>query len=319
VPVELPLLELLPVVELALLLLELTLLPVDELLSLVPVLELAVLELVDVALDALLLPVLEPPELAALLPLHAASMTTAHNEVAIRMGRPPGANAIATRSGRRVTSRRARWMMRRMRTLEAQLLNGRELYREVVLERLAHARESVWIATANVKAMLVERNGEYVPIVDVFADLAKRGVELRLLHAELPSRPFRDAFDKHARLVSGGLGLRTCPRVHFKAVLVDRAWLYLGSANLTGAGLGAKGDDRRNFELGFATEDFDTIDRVTAMFEAIWSGAECRTCKVRDVCPDPIGPAAKRPRKKRERRDDGGIELGRARRLRRGR
>ncbi|MBS2032299.1 MAG: phospholipase D family protein [Deltaproteobacteria bacterium] len=206
-----------------------------------------------------------------------------------------------------------------MRTLDAQLLSGRELYREVVLERLAHARESVWIATANVKAMLVERNGEFVPIVDVFAELSKRGVELRLLHAELPSRPFRDAFDKQARLVKGGLGLRTCPRVHFKAVLVDRAWLYLGSANLTGAGLGAKAADRRNFELGFATEDFDTIDRVTALFEAVWSGAECRTCKVREVCPDPIGPAEKRPRKKRERRDDGGIELGRSRRLRRGR
>src|SRR5437867_3789949 len=149
-----------------------------------------------------------------------------------------------------------------MRAIAAELLAGRDLYRRVVLERLAAARESAWIATANLKAMLIEQGGRYRPVVDLFAQLARRGVELRLLHAELPSRPFRAAFDRHRKLAAGGLALKICPRVHFKAVLVDGAWLYLGSANLTGAGLGAKDEHRRNFELGFVTEDFDTIDRT---------------------------------------------------------
>ena len=184
-----------------------------------------------------------------------------------------------------------------MRPIAADFLQGRELYEEVVLRRMRQARESVWISTANVKAMYVELDGEFKPVLDLFALLARRGVELRLLHAELPSRPFRDAFDEHAALVKGGLKLKICPRVHFKAVIVDRAWAYLGSANLTGAGLGAKQDQRRNFEVGFVTEDFDVIDRVSALFEAIWSGAECGTCKVRDVCPDPIGPAIQAPRR----------------------
>src|SRR5947209_345968 len=146
-----------------------------------------------------------------------------------------------------------------MRPIEARFLAGRDLYREVILDKLARARESVLIATANVKEMFVEQGGQYRSILDLFQALARRGVELRLLHAELPSRPFRATFDKKASLVRGGLELKICPRVHFKAVLVDGGWLYLGSANLTGAGLGAKGDDRRNFELGFATEDFDII------------------------------------------------------------
>ena len=89
---------------------------------------------------------------------------------------------------------------------------------------------------------------------------------------------------------------------------MDGAWLYLGSANLTGAGLGAKHADRRNFEVGFVTEDFDTIDRIQALFQAVWTGAECGACRVRDICPDPIGPALRRPR---------GLRLGRSRRLRR--
>ena len=202
-----------------------------------------------------------------------------------------------------------------MRPIVAALLAGRELYDEVILDKLAHARESVWIATANVKAMYVEQGSakEFRSVLDLFNTLAARGVDLRLLHAEVPSRPFRAAFDRKKRLVRGGLALKICPRVHFKAVIVDGAWIYLGSANLTGAGLGAKDEHRRNFEMGFVTEDFDTIDRTTALFDAVWSGAECRACKLRDLCPDPIGPAA--PPKRKARAASSLVELGTARRI----
>lgn len=57
------------------------------------------------------------------------------------------------------------------------------------------------IDAANVKAMLVEVDeGDFRPVADLFARLAQRGVDVRLLHAELPSRPFRAAFDRHRRL-----------------------------------------------------------------------------------------------------------------------
>jgi hypothetical protein len=65
--------------------------------------------------------------------------------------------------------------------------------------------------------------------------------------------------------------------------------LYLGSANLTGAGLGAKGEDKRNFEFGLWTDNFELLDRVQGIFQDLWEGAPCATCKLRDVCPDP-GP-----------------------------
>jgi phosphatidylserine/phosphatidylglycerophosphate/cardiolipin synthase-like enzyme len=196
-----------------------------------------------------------------------------------------------------------------VRSIEADLLANGELYREVVQRKLLRARESAWIATANVKEMFVDTGTGFRSILELFDELRARGVELRLLHAELPSRPFRAAFDRKKALVRGGLCLKICPRVHFKAVIVDRAWAYLGSANLTGAGLGAKSDGKRNFELGFCTEDFDVVDRVTALFEAVWSGAECGRCKLRDVCPDPLGPAL-------PLRRSAAVRLGRARRLR---
>lgn len=185
-----------------------------------------------------------------------------------------------------------------------QWLEGEALHEVVVRQRMAEARESVWIATANVKAMLLKQGRSWAPVVSLFETLARRRVEVRLLHAEVPSAPFREAFEKSRLLVGGGMELRSCPRVHFKCVLVDGAWLYLGSANLTGAGLGAKSEGKRNFEVGLGTESFELIDRTKALFERVWSGSACATCALHDRCPAPLGPGPKRS-----------TRLGRSRRL----
>ena len=52
-----------------------------------------------------------------------------------------------------------------------------------------------------------------------------------------------DGADVAAALGDHGLHLRRCPRVHLKTVVVDGSWMYLGSANLTGAGLEAQVTD----------------------------------------------------------------------------
>ncbi len=185
------------------------------------------------------------------------------------------------------------------RAIAMELIGGRAHY-ERVIKAVLDARVSVWIATANVKELMVEDNrarpgkrrsmktSTYASILDQLDDLAARGVELRLLHAEIPSGPFRAELANHPRLVRGGLALRRCPRVHMKAVIVDGALLYLGSANWTGAGLGAKGSGRRNFELGIVTDDDAMLDQVQGLFERVWSGGECSGCRLREECPGPI-------------------------------
>jgi hypothetical protein len=64
--------------------------------------------------------------------------------------------------------------------------------------------------------------------------------------------------------------------------------MYLGSANLTGAGLGAKADGKRNFELGVWTESPQMIDAVQDHFNRLWEGRECTSCKRKDICPVPL-------------------------------
>lgn len=178
------------------------------------------------------------------------------------------------------------------RSMTLSFVGGRGHLERVVSAVLA-ARVSVWIATANVKEMLVERarvgrRPVFGSILEALDELASRDVELRLLHAELPSRPFRDELERHPRLFRGGLQIRMCPRVHLKCVIVDGRLLYLGSANWTGAGLGAKSDRNRNFELGFVTEDEGMLDDVQALYEHLWNGGECARCGRRELCESPL-------------------------------
>jgi phosphatidylserine/phosphatidylglycerophosphate/cardiolipin synthase-like enzyme len=181
---------------------------------------------------------------------------------------------------------------RPIRSAPIGLVAGRGHY-ESVVEAVRDARSSVWIATANLKELLVEARGvgrraRYRSVLYDLDALARGGVEVRILHAALPSRAFRNRFDQLPGLVAGGIELRMCPRVHLKVVIVDARLLYVGSANWTGAGLGAKGSGRRNFELGVMTTDDAMLDDVQELYEHVWRGQPCGSCRLRDECELPI-------------------------------
>jgi phosphatidylserine/phosphatidylglycerophosphate/cardiolipin synthase-like enzyme len=187
------------------------------------------------------------------------------------------------------------------RDVRLRLVSDEAHYEQIVRGAIAKAKVSIWISTANVKEMRVE-SGEgpasssraragsrrFESILAVLERLAGKGVELRLLHAGNPSRAFRAELARRPRLAAGALAMRCCPRVHLKVIAVDGASLYLGSANFTGAGLGAKGKGRRNFEMGVSTDDDLLLDAVQERFDRIWSGRECKGCQLRKHCPRPL-------------------------------
>lgn len=156
----------------------------------------------------------------------------------------------------------------------------------VLVEALESCRHRLFLATADVKDVhLPASRGRAQSILRRFEDLSKRGVEVRLLHAGVPSGPFLAELKVH---VPAGLTMRRCPRVHIKAIIADGRRMYLGSANLTGAGLGAKSVRRRNFEGGIWTDDLALIDPVADMIDAIWTGGHCATCGRKEHCPEPL-------------------------------
>lgn len=169
-----------------------------------------------------------------------------------------------------------------------EFISDREIYEQAVLNLVPSAKNRLWIATADIKDMYVEKPGlrkQMVPFLQILAELLQRGVAIRLIHAKEPGPAFRQDFDRFPGLWTG-IERVLCPRVHFKCIIADGRRAYFGSANLTGAGMGAKGDTRRNFENGVLTDDPIFVEPLSEQFDSVWRGEHCLKCGRRAFCTD---------------------------------
>ena len=166
-----------------------------------------------------------------------------------------------------------------------EFISDLEIYKRVIQEAIPGAEKFLWLATSDLKDLHVARGKRMIPFLGVLSELSGRGVEIRLLHAKEPGPLFRRDFDRYKNLIHG-MERILCPRVHFKSVVVDGRIAYTGSANLTGAGMGAKSANRRNFEAGLLTTDPSLIASVMEQFDAVWMGAHCLSCGRKSHCAD---------------------------------
>jgi len=159
-------------------------------------------------------------------------------------------------------------------------------FKEVLL-RVQSVKHLLWIGTADIKDLYLDVGNEKKPFLALIAQLIRRGVEVRLIHAKEPGPNFREDFDKYPVLYDR-LERVLCPRVHFKMIVFDGKQAYIGSANLTGAGIGMKTDNKRNFEACILTDDSEIVEQAMNQFDEVWIGKHCKSCKRREFCPDPI-------------------------------
>ena len=130
-----------------------------------------------------------------------------------------------------------------------------------VLSKVASVKKSLWIGTADIKD----------------------------LHVKEPGPIFREEFDRYP-ILSRRLERALCPRVHFKMMIFDLDEVYVGSANLTGAGIGMKSAKTRNFEAGILTDESALLDAAIEQFDSVWAGFRCKECSRKKFCGDPIIP-----------------------------
>ena len=68
---------------------------------------------------------------------------------------------------------------------------------------------------------------------------------------------------------------RICPmptKDMIKLIIIDSSIAYVGSANLTGAGMGMKSLRKRNFEAGILTDDPEMVEATIEQFDNVWIG-----------------------------------------------
>ncbi len=170
-----------------------------------------------------------------------------------------------------------------------ELLLNRDIYTRLLQREILQAQEFVWLVTADLKDLHVKKGRRFVPFLEIISDLIDSGVAVRLFHAKEPGPRFREDFDKYPNLIESDLFERIlCPRVHTKCVLIDGVMCFVGSPNLTGAGMGSKSENRRNFEAGILTDDPAILEPMMSFVDALYLGEHCVKCGRRDVCPDPI-------------------------------
>lgn len=165
-------------------------------------------------------------------------------------------------------------------------IENEQHYHEVLL-MANKVKSSLWIGTADIKDLFVKDKTRSFSFLELLSRAIERKINVRLLHAKEPGPIFRKDFDKFPNLAKS-LERAICPRVHFKILIFDLKVAYIGSANLTGAGLGMKSPDKRNFEAGVLSNSPKLVDKAIDQFDLVWQGVHCKTCERKDYCGDRI-------------------------------
>ena len=167
---------------------------------------------------------------------------------------------------------------------ETRLITNAEHYNEVV-KRILDAKSSIKIMTANFKRFRLkpteEQGNDYndgTPFIKYLMDKAVQGVYVQIICSR-PSPSFTEEWEEYYRQMNPELfEYMFCERNHAKIVIIDDRWVYVGSANVTPAGLGQGIFTPGNFEAGIMTGNKDVVSSTITYFSMIWDEKCCSNC-----------------------------------------
>jgi len=153
-----------------------------------------------------------------------------------------------------------------------------ELFEIVISEGLLRAQKTLIIGTYNLQDIRITENHQTTSLSEVLVKLLKRNVQVLIILAAFMQRShFIQTLQMNASQLSAfeNIRIRFCRRMHFKTIIVDLKYAYIGTANLSGAGVGLKSLRKRNFELGFVTYDTGIIADIASTFMEVFNGKYC--------------------------------------------
>ena len=171
-------------------------------------------------------------------------------------------------------------------TNDTRLITNENHYEEVV-ERICSAKSSIRIMTANFKRFRLKPTDEQgmfygTPFIERLMEKAVQGVSIKIICSK-PSQSFtKEWMECFQRLNNPKLfEYKFCDRNHAKVFIVDDKFAYVGSANVTRAGLRQDSSTQQNFEAGILTEDPELVSSIKAFFSGIWNSKWCE-CTIED-------------------------------------
>ena len=163
-------------------------------------------------------------------------------------------------------------------------------YQEVI-DRICAAKSSIKIMTGDFKRFKLKPTAKQgknyndgTPFIKYLMEKAEQGVSVPIICSS-PSNPFKDEYeDLYKQLKPKGFKICFCIRNHAKVVIIDDRVAYIGSANVTKAGLGQGVLSPGNFEAGIITENPEVIATLNVHFSKIMNGDICDGCHRAENC-----------------------------------
>lgn len=176
---------------------------------------------------------------------------------------------------------------------ETRLVINDKHYEEVI-ERICDARKSIKIMTANIKRFNLKPtdcqgkgydNG--TPFVKYLMTKAVQGVSVQVV-CSMPSLNFSSEWREYYKQMGEPklFEYKFCDRNHAKVVIIDDQLVYVGSANVTPAGIGQGIFTPGNFEAGIITENQDMIASANALFSMAWNPKCHINCHRKKKCQE---------------------------------
>lgn len=175
---------------------------------------------------------------------------------------------------------------------ETRLITNESHYQEII-ERICAAKSSIKIMTANFKRFRLKptnnQGKDYndgTPFVKHLMAKAVQGVSVQIICSK-PSSTFTEEWTEYYRQMNPNLfEYKFCERNHSKIVIIDDKLVYVGSANITPAGLGQGIFTPGNFEAGILTDNPEVVSSVKSLFSMIWDGEYCENCHRAKQCSE---------------------------------
>lgn len=165
-----------------------------------------------------------------------------------------------------------------------------ENFFQEVIKLACAAKSSIKIMTADFNRLRLKptkkqgkKYGDGTPFFDFLIEMANKGVSVEIITAE-QSVFFQDDVERANCNTSNNFSVWLCARNHAKVVIIDDKFAYIGSANVTKAGLGQPYCTPGNFEVGILTEDPEIIASLNKRFSDIKLYKFCDDCHRQKDC-----------------------------------